>query len=891
MINRAISAILCTMKNGKKKPFVLHVLKGFLILLCTVLVVITCWTAFSAFDRISPLRAVPRNYSLFIHTDSVWDAVSPVLDLKAADVLLAEPSFSDYRSAFIQLRSSDLRHNRYAKFAASRRVDVALYTSAGTTEYVAVVDMSFLSAVTRLADILGPHLKITNLTYIAGSTLPHYEYRTADSTICFKQERNFLIVASSVGMLMRSAGHDNEAEYTQDEKEILTEKNSETFRIVADAGKFAQSVAQGNKTASEISSYLTKGAHSVVSLGISDSDINVKAEFPMTLPSDSKSPFVSLLSKNSRMPALLTKLGDPIQYYTIVNAGSLPELKDAVFPFVENNKDVVNTWNKAESLCKTLFSLSLEDILFSWTGTEYAVFGMEGNSDPVFALQIQDEQQRKKIFDSIISSFAVENRTNLIIGGVRVPCLALPPFLQDVLASFNIELPHPYYLAQNGYIYFSESPQNLSSIYNAYKSGRMLARKKNWKTVSDNQNSAFTLGMYYDLQRSIPFFLENGSTVSKILKLYNIGRCDFRIKNNVLTCQLHATVCSDDSTRLIPGFPLKSGAVKDYTLQSEPGKDSGAVFWVENGKNVKALESVSMKQNETMLPDSCTIVSASEKTSGGGVLWAVTSNGAVYLLDRQLECLDGFPVLTGAMPSAQSAAYENGLLIPSKDGSVIFVRSDGTYAVLQVAESAILKSAPAVLGEYAAVYNKGFNGSIYLIKKDACINAGEPMKIDGIGFGKPALAENGHTLYTAFITQAGLFYLFADGKAVPGFPVQIDDIFYTNAVYCNNFFFALSQDAQLYRIGFDGSFISIKIPDAASATQGFVASVSSDGHDDVYVCADGNVLYGFSPSLEVLRGFPLAGCSIPVFADINGDRNDDCLVLSADKQLYAWNLK
>jgi hypothetical protein len=879
------------MKNGKKKPFVLRVLKGFFILLCTVFVAISCWIAFSAFDRISPLRAVPRDYSLFIHTDSVWDAVSPVLDLKAVDVLLAEPSFSDYRSGFIQLRSSGLRNNKYAKFAASRRVDAALYTSGDTTGYVAVVDMSFLSAVTRLADILGPHLKIDGLTYTAGSSLPHYEYRTAESTLFFKQERNLLIIANSIDMLMRSAAENNETEYTQDEKKNLTAKNSETFRIVADAGKLAQSVVQGNETASEIASYLTKGAHSVISFAISDSDINIKADFPVTLPADGKSPLVSLLSKNSRMPALLTKLGDPIQYYTIVNAGSLPELKDAVFPFVENNKNVVDSWNKAESLCKTLFSLSLEDILFSWTGTEYAVLGIEGNSDPVFALQIQDEQQREKIFDSIISSFAVENRTNLIIGGVRVPCLALPPFLQDVLASFNIELPHPYYLIQNGYIYFSESPQNLSSIYNAYKSGRMLARKENWKTVSDNQNSAFTIGMYYDLQRSVPFFLENGTIVSKILKLYNIGRCDFRIKNNVLTCQLHATVCPDDGTRLIPGFPLPSGTVQDYNLQSGPVKNSGAVFWVENGKTVKALEFVSMKQSETMLPDSCTIASASEETSGGGVLWAVTSNGAAYLLNRQLECLDGFPVVTGALPSAKSAAYKNGLLIPSRDGSVIFVRSDGTYGVLPVAEGAVFKSAPAVLGETAAIYSKSFKGSIYLIKKDACVNAGEPMKIDGIGFGRPALAENGHTLYTAFITQAGLFYLFSDGKTVSGFPVQIDDVFYTNVVYCNNFFFALSQDALLYRIGFDGSFISIKIPDAVSARQGFVAAVSSDGHDDVYVCADGNILHGFSPALEVLRGFPVAGCSIPVFADINGDRNDDCLVLSADKRLYAWNLK
>jgi hypothetical protein len=165
------------------------------------------------------------------------------------------------------------------------------------------------------------------------------------------------------------------------------------------------------------------------------------------------------------------------------------------------------------------------------------------------------------------------------------------------------------------------------------------------------------------------------------------------------------------------------------------------------------------------------------------------------------------------------------------------------------------------------------------------------MKIDGIGFGSPALAEKRGTLYTAFITQAGRFYLFAGGTLVSGFPVDIPDVFYTNAVGCGNFFFALSQGAVLYRIGYDGMFTSVKIPDAVSARQGFITSGTSDSGDNIYVCADGNVIYGFNENLEVLRGFPLAGRSRPVFADVNGDRSRDCLVLSADKKLYAWNLK
>ncbi len=878
------------MENKKKRPFIVRFLFRLLIFVCTLFCIAAGWITFSVADKISPLHVLPNGYSLFVHTDSVWDAVSPVLDLQAADTLLADQAFSKYRPAFVSLRSSPLRSSRYARFAASRRADMAFYTSENRTDYAAVVDMSFLSAVTRFADVLGPYLKIDNVYYRKASPFSYFEYRTEDSTVFLAQRRNLLIAANSTDMLFRALGTDNEPDYTQDERKLLTAKSSESFRVVADAKKLALQIAKGNTAAESLTSFLTDGAHSVLSFGISDADIHMQAEFPFTLPQNPDSPLVPILSKNSQMPALLTQLGDTVQYYTLLNAGSLAELKNAAFPFIGKDKNAAGMWEKGESLCRMFFSLSLEDILFSWTGNEYAVLGIEGNSDPVFVLQIRDEQQRKNVFDLITSSFVVQNNTNLIIGGVRLPCLEMPSFLNDILASFNIELPRPYYLVQDGYIYFSESPQNLSAIYTDVKAGRMLARNAVWKSVSAGQSPSAALSLYYNLQRSVPFFLENGSLLSKILKLYNIGRCDFRVKDSVLTCQLHAVSRSAADMRLVPGFPLQTGNTADYNLQQESGNKAGAVFWVEDGTKIRALELASLKQYETTLPDSCTIAAA-ENTSGTAVLWAVTEKGAVYLLDRKLECAEGFPVVTGAVPSAPSVAYGNSLLIPCRDGSLVQADGRGSYKVIPVADEALFKSAPAVLGEYAAVYDKSFLGSVYLIKNGACVNAGSPMEIDGIGFGSPALAEKNHVLYTAFITQAGRFYLFAGGKPVAGFPVDVPDVFYTNVVFCGSFFFALSQNARLYRIGFDGSFTSVKIPDAVSAKQGFITAAASDGRDNIFVCADGNIIYGFNEALEVLRGFPLAGRSRPVFTDVNGDGNRDCLVLSADKKLYAWNLQ
>ena len=165
------------------------------------------------------------------------------------------------------------------------------------------------------------------------------------------------------------------------------------------------------------------------------------------------------------------------------------------------------------------------------------------------------------------------------------------------------------------------------------------------------------------------------------------------------------------------------------------------------------------------------------------------------------------------------------------------------------------------------------------------------MEIEGIGFDSPALLQTGGFLYTAFITQSGRFYLFKDGKLEDGFPIETNGVFYTNVVSCGSFFFALSEDADVYRFALDGTFTTVKIPGASSARQGKIASVRSASGDAVYVCADENVLYGFMQSLELVPGFPVAGRGVPVIADVNGDKKDECIVLSFDKNLYAWDIR
>lgn len=876
-------------EKKKKKPFVVRIFKVVLIFICVSIIALAAWIGIAVIDKMSPFKVFPNRYAVFVHTDSLWDAIAPLADLKVADTLLAEPALADYRALFMSFRSSELRNNKYVQLAASRKVDAAFYADEGNADYIAVIDMSFLSAATRLLGVVGQHLKIDNLSYIANSPVPHFEFSAGGNDVYYiKPKRNLLIVTNSLDLLTDAVLNDNERSYSKSDKQLLTQKSDEPVRIVANAKRLAEQFSAGNDMAQEVVALLAEDMLSVISFGITDADIHIKAQFPFSFSDSVQSSLVPILKKKSGMPALLAQLGSCVQYYTLLNVGSLAELKDAAFPLVQKHTDIERTWRRAESLCRTLFSLSLEDILFSWTGNEFAVLGIEGNADPVFAIQIKDETQREIVFDKIFASFAIENNTNLILGGIRLPRIDMPPFLRELLHSFKIELPRPYFFVLNGYVYFSESPQNIAAIYNAAKERSLLARTDSWKLVSNNQNSESAIALYYNLERSTPFFIRNGTMISDILKLYNLGRCDFSLKDSVLTCELSAAATQTIDMRLVPGFPIQLSGASDFMLVAEPGKNPGAVFWIEDGRTVKSLELASMKQMEFVLPEKGFIAPAAEKSGGAGVLWAVTENGAVYLLNRELAVANrNFPVLTGVIPSARPSALGKTLLIPAEDARIIMVKDDGAHTEVQLPPNGEIMSPPAVFKHAAAVYEKSFLGTIYLIKDGNVVNVSVPFEIDGIGFDSPALMEVNKVLHTAFITQAGDLYLFDENELVKGFPIETHNVFYTNVVSCGNFFFALSEDAQVYRFGIDGTYMSVKIPDSTTAREGFI---SSDG-ERVYVCADGNVLYGFTQSLELLSGFPLAGRGTPVIADVNGDRHEECLVLSFDKKLYAWDIK
>ncbi len=858
-----------------------------------LIAVIAIWCLFSVLHKKDSLSLLPNNYSIYANADSIWEAVDPVIDLQAADILLSKPEMAPLRGALVSFRKSPLRSSKITSVIASRPLDVGIYMEENEQNIVAVVDMGVFSAITRLSRFVVPYINVKGLSFVQEDDFYSFEYATKTDKYFIKPYRNTVLFSTNYDYLKKACEGNNKSGYTSEEIALLKTKTKEPVKIIVDAKKLLTKITSQTPGFEKVPNILSANTKALVSLDIQDSQINLIASVPLEnneteeLDKDIQN-LAKLIKKESNMPRIMSQMSDIVQYYTIINAGTLQEITQASFPLMPDSVDIESSWQTANILCKTFFSMSLDDILFSWTGKECAAIGIEGLNAPVFVLQIDDEAKRRQVFDNVLSSLILHDDTSLILNGIRLPKIYLPPFIQSVLKSFGVILPSPYYLVHDGFIYFSESPEVLSSVYNSSISRSKISNNANWQAVSKEQKMEYAISLFYDLERSEPFFLRGENIVSSILELYTIGRCDIRTNDSIMTIQLSVSAKQSRQLRSIPGFPMELESRAEQ-ISIENTDNPSSIFWVENGKKIKAMNISSTQTEEIELSTNCSIVSADEKCDKNGVLWAITEEGAVYYYSADLKTIPGFPILLEAKPTTTPTANGNTIIVPISNGKLVTINSkaEQTYTTIPNIFGTILSS-PTVLKDRIAVYDKGFLGKIFVISE----YVRNPYEIMGIAYGSPALILKDDVYYTAFVTQAGKIYIWNETDNTNPIEKTLKGVFFCNVVSNGNYFFALASNGTLYRISIDGQVMAVQIPNATAKEATLTVSKSIDGQSaNIFVGIDGNLIYGFNENMELLKGFPITGTGKPVFADINGDGSKDCFALTIDNKLNAWNLR
>ena len=883
--------------GNKKRPLALRLLLLPFKIIFVLLIIVLIWFCYCFFDRVKPVDALPPDYALYMRTDSVWGSAEPLLDLDATLIAMTSPELQKYRDKYLMLKSSKLRQNFFVKKALERRLDAAVY-GGGSDEkpdVILVLDGGLLSGALRLAPYFIPHIKkLSDKIEISANRHGNF-YQLQDAGV-FVFKKNLFIFSTEKALLEEAMTYTNSNLYKKAELDAVNARLKEPLRIFANGQNLIPLVSEKallKKYLEDVVPYLSESSYTNLNFGITNNELNVTVSIPMN-EMDSEHPVIKLTKRDSAVPALLPKFSADVQYYTLISAGTLRELCDAAVKVIPSEKDFQATWNRADAVSRIVFNRSLEDLFFSWTADEFAVFGIEGKSEPVFAIKIADEEKRREIFDRVFSSYIIQSNDSLLVDGIRLPCIQMPGFILSVLQVLSINVPKPYYLIKDDFIYLSQSPENLVSINFDYQHSKKLSGSENWMRVSSRQSPYSSLSLYYNLERSVPFFIKGNSAMSKVLGLYNSGRFDVSIKENIVTLQLQASAVELESARNIPGFPLELEKKSNAELVKSNAKKSKMVYWVETDNTVNSLDCGTFARGSLEMPEIRFIVAASENTvkANGGEIWAVTKSGMVYLLNSKLESVLGYPVLTGVTMTCGPFLYKDSLVLVGNEGELCFVSDKGELTNLETGLEGGIKSRPEVSGDVIAFYEKGFFGGIHIYKDLEPVTEDGPFELDGIAYESPCIFTSGGRQYTAMITQAGELYVYDfSGRILAPFPLSLDGVFYLNVKMADGYLFALSEEGLLYRISLDGTIVKVKIP-YFTAKSGRITVCDYDGKagQEVFVSGEGNSLYGFNSAMELLPEFPVSGYGNPVFIDLNGDNNNDCLAITFDNKISAANV-
>jgi outer membrane protein assembly factor BamB len=894
-------------------------LKILVIVLCVLVVISLAWVAFSMIGRVKASSVIPDSTTVRVSIPHPVRLLDGIIDHESLNEIAASPALAQAAPILATLKENPLMKNRLFRFAARGNIEAALLPSGdGPGTLIAVWDMGLLSPLLRILPVVSRFINIPNLYYVLSGNNSRFEYRMEGTTLYIGPYRNLLFITGN------SALYESRAALSSSGEAFMVIKPSSYDAAIMLSREFIDSLfSEQHSGIAEVINNLE--IDSKVEVGFSI--YSKKLEFRITAPVSSRQPDLSrLLEQRSRTPGMAERIPANAQYATILSAGSLEELYQAANVFSPDLDDMLKT---ADSSSRTFLGLTLNDLLFSWPGKEFAVFGIEGRPHPVYAIQIADEQKRKQIFDKAFKSIVLNEDVRLNLDGTRIPRIEVPEFLRKLLQKWNLFLPSPYYIVHRDFLLVSESADALLSALRAMQRNEVLPKTAVWRNIAGGKNAASAFSLFYSLDLSMPFFLRRNTALSSFLSLYRQGLLRMSFDKGVVDIVLSLVPGSGRGILMANGYPLDIEGRPTNRIYGAGSGDNGRIFFTSGGSSI-ALNIADNATYELGGQGTHWVIPA-EGVGGKNEVnaWVVGDRGRVTLVDGEMEPADGFPVLTGLRISSPPAAYEGRLYLCDEDGKVYTIDENGEMGVWETSFIAAVRSPPSFLTVssrrdstvYAAVYPKSFFGEIWLLDADGKALPNWPASISvdfesgdenpdspwgssssgfagssSIGFGSPLLFTHNNRLLVAFVNQAGQLIVYNENADfVPPFPINLNGIFYIQPVFDGEFLWLASSDGSFFRVSLDGEVLYQNISGFSVMEEGYITVFDSDNDKipEVFITGEGNALYAYTRNFRSLEGFPLPVWGKPYFIPPQNSSNKKAEIfgMGMDRRLYRWQFR
>ena len=884
--------------SGKKKRRV------FLVILLFIIVAPLIMVGLSFIGRIAPDSVIPDSFELYASVPDPARLARRVLQHEPLPDIMALAELAPLMSVLNQVRNSGLTESRWIRLAAGGKLEAAVLPAG---QLLAVWDAGVVSPFLRFLPMLAGRVRVPGLYYVQAGGYSRFEFRLDDGTVFFIGPHKNLLVISNNSALFESVlgGTSRDGDRIGSGEKTFSSRNHDIALLLSPQALInALGSDETDPNLRSALNLLRFPGPVELSLSVLPNQLNLDLVTPL---GTNNAALRRIIERNSPATPLLAMVPSNAQYMTLLSAGNLRELLNgasAISAGTPAGPELENILRRADSAARTTLRMNLDELLFSWTGTQFAVYGLEGRPNPVIAVEIADETKRREVFNRAFSTIFLTEDIRLNLDGNRIPRIQIPGFLNSLLSFLGVNMPAPFYVVQNNYLFISESAETLLAAVNAVRRNEVLPRQELWRTLSEDNSGPSSFTLFYSLDRSMPFFLRGNNEVSAVLRLYRHGLARLTLQDSVLNLSLSLIPGAGRGLVPVAGYPIElsdaAGGRAGNRLFSIPsgrgGRDSKLLL--TRGSDVLAINPVDRSIIELSgFGSHRATVHAIPQTGGEGAAWIVDSQGHVSLVNSDLSSLRGFPLSTGLRLSAPPESHGGRLFLSGEDGAVYTVDNRASVSRWGTFSSA-LRSPPSFLDfnnrTFVGAYPKDIIfGEIFILDADGRPLPAWPVQVPGIAFGSPLLFSARHSgsparLFAAFITQAGDLAVYTEAaEIIPGFPVALAGIFFLQPVFDGENLWIIEAGGTLYRISLAGEVFSQSIPRLTVREEGYITVAGGE----IFFTGEGNALHGYSQNFNSLDGFPLPIWGRPVIEDLDRDGKTEIAGVGMDNRLYMWQFR
>ncbi|HQJ05571.1 MAG TPA: hypothetical protein PLI57_04230 [Spirochaetota bacterium] len=893
----------------KKGSFFKFLLKFVVLFFLVILIAVGALYLYFRITKIDEKKYIPSDFMGYIKIDSMEKVYSNLIDLRALDVILTNKEYYSVYKAILDFRSSNLSKNFLLKSLINMKANVIVDKE---TSFSILVDLGFKSVLLKILPLAQSIIGKTDKYSLESVkkndyTIYRLELYASKQVYYFSIKNNLLLFSffeKNIDKIYESAANNsviyNNGNYYYASNQIRKDGIAELY---IDTDALFDAYKSGSKELRSIFDKFKLVDISAASLKISNEEL-----FLQTFTQSSTE--VELIKKfldYSPGPASVAKyLPEDTNVYASINFKSFEEFYKVFLTLQEGKYD--ETVEKINLMSKALLQMDINEILFSWIGSEVGLFTSSVSNLPSIFLKIKDKDGLFNVLKKLADTIFFNESSQIEFEGVTLNKIGIPDFIQAVLSLFVKGFDAPYYLIKDDFIFFSMDMASLSNLENRFKNDKTLIFEKVYKNVSSRIEKNGNAFVYFNLGISIPKILQSDDMISKLIRLYEKGALSLNINGDRIKIDFAARGINEIKTRAFPGFPkyVKEGIATDIICMDITGSKLPELIYInkENKIVVADLNNQPIFDSPQKINEEINANPAIfDFNKDGKYEFAYFSTkGKLYYYNSVLELEDNYPLDLTVDNSFPPVLYGNKFLGFDKNEKKLYLAGiDGIKNYIDFEFKSPLLSAPTIFKKFLSIYPKSFSGTVYLTDADFNILKGWPCEGGGIGFGSPQISDvdRDGNIEVVYLSQSGILNVWnKEGERCGGSPFKLDGVYYTQPVIgdvtgdkkpdiC-----ALSKDGVLTILSHNGDvLLSKKIKEADGKERKLLLfDANSDGKSEIYIYGDKNTVIALNGAGELLPGFPVAGSGKPCFTDFNFDGIYEMAVGSYDNNIYVYSV-